>query len=167
MQRYAKTQQTGKTMQKKTYVCWHKKQSEWKIFHSETAGANQVKVHLQGKLQDGNISITSSDEPFTFVIDQRPREVIQGESSWVSRSFIEDDEIWRLWSSKKQEDHSSSGNTFPSFLVKSMVVFGGFRVQGLELGVQTMTKLGHSNGRIQWRTHHLQASYNQRSPDIH
>ncbi|CAK8987889.1 unnamed protein product [Durusdinium trenchii] len=38
---------------------------------------DEVKVHLQGKLQDGT-SITSSEEPFSFIIDERPREVIQG-----------------------------------------------------------------------------------------
>ncbi|CAL1133578.1 unnamed protein product, partial [Cladocopium goreaui] len=48
------------------------------ISEERPISGDEVKVHLQGKLQDGNISITSSDEAFTFVIDQRPREVIQG-----------------------------------------------------------------------------------------
>ncbi|CAJ1362193.1 unnamed protein product [Effrenium voratum] len=38
---------------------------------------DEVKIHFEGRLQDGT-SIGSTKEPFTFIVDQRPREVIQG-----------------------------------------------------------------------------------------
>ena len=131
--------------------------------------SKQVKVHLQGKLQDGNISITSSDEAFTFVIDQRPREVIQGELS-ISKCH------W--WRNMKLQETSKHHRTSKQKIRKVPVdlstqlqwqpfsIISADFSRGLELGVQTMTKLVHF-GHLGPPVENSPPSYNQISIKMH